>query len=181
MSETTLEPTEDYTVFGDTWVYCSQHRRPHPTGWCTVSPRDKMGLGTNVASEAYDKCRAMGLYLHDEPRPDAAIRAERDALRARLDALTAALAPALAIEADVDADADDLPTPAPWGEFCESGEWWIEHAGADGGPANFDTPTIVCCDSGADMWPRQSDIELTIALRNALPAVRMALETTTND
>ena len=93
-----------------------------------------------------------------------------DALQARFDALTAALAPA------IEMDDDPETTPAPWGEFCESGEWWIEQAGSDGGPADLSNPKIVCADSGADVWPHQEDIELTLALRNALPAVRKALE-----
>lgn len=52
-------PTEDEAAFGkDAWVYCKQHCYPHQTGWCSVSPRDKVGLGVKTAEEAYEKCRA---------------------------------------------------------------------------------------------------------------------------
>lgn len=50
-------PTADVAAFGkDAWVYCSQHMKPHPTGWCTVSPRDKIGLGVDNAKAALEKC-----------------------------------------------------------------------------------------------------------------------------
>ncbi len=33
-------------AFGkDAWVYCTQHMKPHLTGWCSVSNSDKLGLG----------------------------------------------------------------------------------------------------------------------------------------
>ena len=47
------ERTEDEMVFGkDAWVYCNQHMKAHQTGWCTVSARDKVGLGVATAAEA---------------------------------------------------------------------------------------------------------------------------------
>lgn len=61
--------TEDEAAFGrDAWVYCNQHMRPHQTGWCTVSPRDKVGLGligggAEIAQKAYQKCRDWGFEL----------------------------------------------------------------------------------------------------------------------
>lgn len=66
--------TQDEIVFGaNTWVYCSQYRRPHQTGWCTVDVRDKLGLGIAVAKPhresakaAYEKCRAFGLPIFGE-------------------------------------------------------------------------------------------------------------------
>lgn len=57
--------TEDEKVFGkDQWVYCSEHLRPHLTGWCTVTVRDKVALGVALPStehEAYNKCIELGL------------------------------------------------------------------------------------------------------------------------
>ncbi len=58
--------TEDARVFGDMYVYCTQHLNAHPTGWCSVSVRDKIGLGVNTAAEAYQKCREFGLKLHHD-------------------------------------------------------------------------------------------------------------------
>lgn len=58
-------PTEDQIAFGvGAWVYCSQHMRAHQTGWCSVSPRDKVGLGVTTAQEAYEKCRAWKFELY---------------------------------------------------------------------------------------------------------------------
>ncbi len=45
------------------WVYCSQHLRPHTTGWCTVSNEDKVPLAAKTRGEAYAECRAKGLRL----------------------------------------------------------------------------------------------------------------------
>jgi hypothetical protein len=59
--------TEDEMAFGkDAWIYCSQHMRPHETGWCSVSPRDKVGLGVATAEDAYQKCRDWGFPLFRE-------------------------------------------------------------------------------------------------------------------
>lgn len=59
------ETTEDVAAFGkDAWVYCKQHMKAHQTGWCSVSPRDKVGLGVQTAQEAYDKCREWGFPLY---------------------------------------------------------------------------------------------------------------------
>lgn len=67
MDEETKESTEDEIAFGkDAWVYCSQHMRPHLTGWCSVSPRDKAGLGVETAEQAYEKCRAWGFELYSD-------------------------------------------------------------------------------------------------------------------
>lgn len=61
----------DVSAFGrGAWVYCNQHMRPHPTGWCTVSPRDKIGLGVKTAQEAYDKCREWNLPLYADRNKD---------------------------------------------------------------------------------------------------------------
>lgn len=64
-----LEPeavTEDEKVFGcGAWVYCSQHCKPHQTGWCTVSARDKIGLGVDSAEAALNKCYDFGLRIHN--------------------------------------------------------------------------------------------------------------------
>lgn len=52
------------TIFGG-WVYCSQHRAAHRTGWCTIGNRDKLGLGdVETQREAEEKCRSFGLPLH---------------------------------------------------------------------------------------------------------------------
>lgn len=57
--------------------------------------------------------------------------------------------------------------PAPWGEFCESGNWWIETQAPDGGPAG----RVVCADTGTRIWHDEDDIDCAIAARNALPAL----------
>lgn len=60
--------TEDYQEWGDAWVYCNQHLRPHKTGWCTVDVRDKVCLGNCDMSEedAYKKCREWNFKLYRE-------------------------------------------------------------------------------------------------------------------
>jgi thiamine monophosphate synthase len=64
--------SDDEKAFGEkAWIYCGQHRRPHVTGWCTVSVRDKVGLGMRLgeanyqgeAERAAEKCRKFGLPL----------------------------------------------------------------------------------------------------------------------
>jgi predicted nucleotidyltransferase len=67
-------------------------------------------------------------------------------------------------------------TPGPWGEFAESGDWWVEQRGDDGGPAcnPNGSPTGFVCESNTDergQWAKQEDIDLMIAARNALPAL----------
>lgn len=59
--------TEDYLTFGDCWVYCNQHLRPHKTGWCTVSVKDKIVLSAKTEQDAYSECVKKGLkiYGHD--------------------------------------------------------------------------------------------------------------------
>lgn len=65
IAELSKPPTEDAIVFGaDAWVYCRQHMRPHPTGWCGVSVRDKVGLGVTDAKAAYAKCEEWGFELY---------------------------------------------------------------------------------------------------------------------
>lgn len=57
----------DVAAFGrGAWVYCSQHMKPHQTGWCSVSVRDKIGLGVSTAEEAYTKCRDWKLPIYGE-------------------------------------------------------------------------------------------------------------------
>lgn len=60
-------PTEDEAVFGyNAWVYCSQHLKPHLTGWCGVSNDDKLGLGLfgqDNAKRAKEKCIRLGLQV----------------------------------------------------------------------------------------------------------------------
>lgn len=64
-----MSDCKDVEAFGaDAWVYCSAHRRPHETGWCSVSPREKVGLGVKTAKQALEKCRAWGFSLAcDDP------------------------------------------------------------------------------------------------------------------
>ena len=51
-------PTEDEIAFGrNAWLYCGQHLRPHMTGWCTVSTRNKIKLEAKTLEEAYEICR----------------------------------------------------------------------------------------------------------------------------
>lgn len=64
--ETQSIVVEDEQVFGkDAWVYCRAHMRAHQTGWCGVSPREKVGLGVATAKEAQAKCREWGFELCD--------------------------------------------------------------------------------------------------------------------
>ena len=56
---------DDTAAFGrNAWVYCKQHMKAHQTGWCGVSPRDKIGLGVDTAEAAYAKCRDWGFELY---------------------------------------------------------------------------------------------------------------------
>lgn len=56
----------DVAAFGrNAWVYCRSHLKPHETGWCSIPPRDKIGLGVKTAQEAYEKCEAWGLTIYD--------------------------------------------------------------------------------------------------------------------
>lgn len=67
MKINTLEQTDDFKEWGDSWVYCSQHLRPHKTGWCTVDIRNKICLcnGSKTEQEAYQKCRDFGLKIYE--------------------------------------------------------------------------------------------------------------------
>lgn len=72
--EKTKPKTEDVVFAGD-WVYCGQHLRPHGKGWCTVSNRDKLGLGiegdgSEQQREAYRKCECLGLRLYHGTESD---------------------------------------------------------------------------------------------------------------
>lgn len=49
------------------FVYCSQHLRPHGTGWCTVSAKDKIPLKGETLNEAYEDAKEKGLKVL---RPD---------------------------------------------------------------------------------------------------------------
>lgn len=65
-SEPKEQASSEDVVLGE-WVYCSQHLRPHRSGWCTVSLADKIGLGPTASErEAYEKCRRLGLKLASE-------------------------------------------------------------------------------------------------------------------
>lgn len=71
-----MDEQSDTAAFGrGAWVYCSQHMRPHQTGWCSVSPRDKIGLGVATSKEAYEKCEAWKLPLYDAADHPAKVRA----------------------------------------------------------------------------------------------------------
>lgn len=58
--------TEDFKEWGDAWVYCNQHLRPHETGWCTVDVRDKVCIGNSDMTEedAIKKCREWNFTLY---------------------------------------------------------------------------------------------------------------------
>ena len=58
--------TEDAVEFGDVFVYCSQHMRPHRTGWCTVCTRHKVKLDATDYEPAILECRAKGFKLFGE-------------------------------------------------------------------------------------------------------------------
>ena len=62
------EKTEDFKAFGDQWVYCRQHLRPHKTGWCTVGVNDKVALGVETEEKAFSKCRDWGFTLYEDVR-----------------------------------------------------------------------------------------------------------------
>lgn len=98
------------------------------------------------------------LALAGEPTYDE-LRAERDALRAALDAVAEHLRPALEAEAGA--------TAGPWEEHEDIDEgFWVESR--DGG--------MVIVDTGLHIWPHEADLNLVLALRNALPAVRAELD-----
>lgn len=62
-----FDPEEDARVFGvGAWVYCNQHMRPHLTGWCTVSPRNKTKLDATNDKAAYEECRLKRFELFGE-------------------------------------------------------------------------------------------------------------------
>lgn len=66
-----LGEQEDVAAFGrNAWVYCSQHMKVHQTGWCSVSVRDKIGLGVKTAQEGEAKCRQFGLELYRDKFKD---------------------------------------------------------------------------------------------------------------
>lgn len=51
------------------WVYCTQHVRPHTTGWCTVGVRDKRPLKARNSEQAYKEVKDIGwpIFGHKEP------------------------------------------------------------------------------------------------------------------
>lgn len=51
------------------FVYCHQHLRPHGTGWCTVSNRDKTPLLAETVEDAYAEVRAAGWPIYGETAP----------------------------------------------------------------------------------------------------------------
>lgn len=60
-------PKEDAEFFGeDTWIYCDQHMRPHTTGWCTVSLRNKTALNSKTYEDAVIECRAKNFELYSD-------------------------------------------------------------------------------------------------------------------
>ena len=66
-TQTDFDHKEDSRIFGEeAWVYCSQHMRPHRTGWCTVSPRNKTALEAKTLEAAYAECRERGFDLYDD-------------------------------------------------------------------------------------------------------------------
>ncbi len=63
------EITEDAQVFGvGRWVYCKQHMLPHTTGWCTVSPMDKLLLDATDREAAFAEARGKGLEIYGEAK-----------------------------------------------------------------------------------------------------------------
>lgn len=60
------KPTEDFEKWGDIWVYCNQHLRAHPTGWCSVDVRDKTPLEATGHVQAIQECRDRGFKLFDD-------------------------------------------------------------------------------------------------------------------
>lgn len=62
-----FDPKEDSRYFGENvWIYCDQHMRPHLTGWCTVSNRNKVALKATTQNEAYAECRERGFDLYSD-------------------------------------------------------------------------------------------------------------------
>lgn len=48
------------------WVYCTQHVRPHETGWCTVPPDMKFPLAATTQEEAVRETRANNWRIYGE-------------------------------------------------------------------------------------------------------------------
>lgn len=46
-----------------TFVYCTQHVRPHTTGWCHVAAEDKIRLAAAGWMESDNECRRIGLDI----------------------------------------------------------------------------------------------------------------------
>ena len=72
MNEDIEQLTEDAQMFGDAWVYCMDHVKPHKTGWCGVGVNHKLSLGTfqgtrrEQEQKALDKCRLFGLPIYSD-------------------------------------------------------------------------------------------------------------------
>jgi len=57
----------DTEVFGaDTIVYCKSHMCAHHTGWCTVSPDDKIALSATDLDSAREECRIRDFELFED-------------------------------------------------------------------------------------------------------------------
>jgi len=56
--------TDDFRVFGDQYVYCSNHLTVHKTGWCKDESKYKVALGVSTQEEGIQKCKSLGLKLH---------------------------------------------------------------------------------------------------------------------
>jgi len=80
--------TDDFKAFGDRWVYCGQHLRPHKTGWCTVGVRDKIVLRALNEKDAILECREKSYKLfadeEEKRRIDAQVEAELEKAKKRL-------------------------------------------------------------------------------------------------
>lgn len=60
-----IDLTTDEQYFGRAvWIYCNQHLRPHLTGWCTVSNRNKTKLDAMSSEAAYEECAAKDMKIY---------------------------------------------------------------------------------------------------------------------
>ena len=61
--ENDFVPDDEY--FGkNVWIYCNQHLRPHLTGWCTVSNRNKVKLDAQDDVAAYAECKQRDFHIY---------------------------------------------------------------------------------------------------------------------
>lgn len=104
--------------------------------------------------------------------------------------------PMIALNLDFSNEASEhykpaLPTPGPWSEFCESGDWWIARTDKDGSPleavcysddiSEADT-NLICaapdllascqgileCLEAGDTWTKQAKANVAEVLRAAI-------------